>query len=154
MMEESLEAILAPVHLRRSRSTAETDWFTINDGRLQMRPYTYPHPEVAVIAMVTPSSRASPGSTAYPCSPCRCRWPRASRPSAKRGAWCRSRRPSTASPSHDHRTWRILGNMHVAETHEQAVQDAAYGLKDFSDYFGGGAGFVPLANKVEGEPDT
>ncbi len=34
------------------------------------------------------------------------------------------------------------------------MKDCTYGLRDFSDYFGGGAGFVPLANKVEGEPDT
>ncbi len=57
-------------------------------------------------------------------------------------------------PAPDRRTWRILGNLHIAETREQAVKDCTYGLKDFSDYFGGGAGFVPLANKVEGEPDT
>ncbi len=57
-------------------------------------------------------------------------------------------------PEPDRRTWRILGNLHIAETREQAVKDCTYGLKDFSNYFGGGAGFVPLANKVEGEPDT
>ena len=54
MMEESLEAILA---LLRSDEpvTRETDWFTIREARLQMRPYTHPHPEVAVAAMVSPS---------------------------------------------------------------------------------------------------
>ena len=44
MMEESLEAILA---LWRSDEpiTRETDWFTIREGRLQIRPYSDPHPE-------------------------------------------------------------------------------------------------------------
>ena len=38
--------------------------------------------------------------------------------------------------------------MHLAETREQAVQDCTYGLKEFATYFGGGAGFVPLAADV------
>src|SRR4030095_1541059 len=54
MMEESLEAILA---LLRSEEpiTRETDWFTLRAARLQVRPYTYPHFEVAVAAMISPS---------------------------------------------------------------------------------------------------
>src|SRR3954470_8090999 len=54
MMEESLEAILA---LLRSDEpvTRETDWFTMRDARLQVRPYSHPHFEVAVAAMVSPS---------------------------------------------------------------------------------------------------
>ena len=50
------------------------------------------------------------------------------------------------APAPDRRTWRVLGTMHLAETSEQAIEDCTYGLKDFANYFGGGAGFVPLAN--------
>ena len=54
MMEESLEAILA---LLRSDEpvTRETDWFKMREARLQVRPYSHPHFEVAVAAMVSPS---------------------------------------------------------------------------------------------------
>ena len=48
----------------------------------------------------------------------------------------------------DRRDWRVLGTMHLAETKEQAIEDCTHGLKDFANYFGGGAGFVPLANTV------
>jgi limonene 1,2-monooxygenase len=41
--------------------------------------------------------------------------------------------------------------MHLAETRDQAIEDCMYGLRDFSNYFGGGAGFVPLAEKVDGD---
>ena len=53
-MEESLEAILA---LLRSEEpvTRETDWFTMKEARLQLRPYSDPHMEVAVAAMISPS---------------------------------------------------------------------------------------------------
>ena len=54
MMEQSLEAILALVRSPEP-VTRETDWFTLREGRLQVRPYTEPHFEVAVAAMVSPS---------------------------------------------------------------------------------------------------
>ena len=54
MMEEALEAILellageAPVD-------RQTDWFTLRDARLQLRPYSDPRFEVAVAAQISPS---------------------------------------------------------------------------------------------------
>jgi limonene 1,2-monooxygenase len=53
-------------------------------------------------------------------------------------------------PTPDRHTWRVLGTMHIAETRDQAIDDCLYGLRDFANYFGGGAGFVPLAEKVDG----
>jgi limonene 1,2-monooxygenase len=44
--------------------------------------------------------------------------------------------------------------MHLAETKDQALEDCTYGLEQFAGYFGGGAGFVPLAATVEGETRT
>ena len=96
MMEEALEAILL---LLRSDEpvTYKTDWFTLNDARLQLRPYTHPHFEVAVAAQVSPS--AAPGPPAASAAHC-CRSARpasaASTPSATTGASWRSGRPSTA----------------------------------------------------------
>src|SRR3954451_9714499 len=54
MMEEALEAILA---LLRGDEPVDrqTDWFTLRNARLQLRPYTDPCFEVAVAAMVSPS---------------------------------------------------------------------------------------------------
>ena len=153
MMEESLEAIIA-LWTSDEPITRETDWFTIRDGRLHLRPYTHPHPEIAVAAMVSPSGPRLAGSTASRCCRCRCRSPRASPPSARRWASSRSRPPRPAGPEPDRRTWRVLGTMHIAETREQAIQDCTHGLEDFANYFGGGAGFVPLANTVDGGPQS
>src|SRR5437588_7152115 len=49
MMEEGLEAILALLTADEP-VTMETDWFTLRDARLQLRPYTQPHFEIAVAA--------------------------------------------------------------------------------------------------------
>src|SRR3954453_1745780 len=59
-MEEALEVIL---RLLRSDEpvTHESDWFTLRDARLHLKPYTQPHPEVAVAAMISPSGPRAAG---------------------------------------------------------------------------------------------
>jgi limonene 1,2-monooxygenase len=48
----------------------------------------------------------------------------------------------------------VLGIAHVAETRDRALDDCTYGLEAFANYFGGGAGFVPLANTVDDTPKS
>jgi limonene 1,2-monooxygenase len=153
MMEESLEAILA---LLRSDEpvSRQTDWFTMREARLQMRPYTHPHPEVAVAAMISPSGPRLAGT--YGVSLLSLSMSLAEGFAAVGQAWgvVEEMAAKVAAPAPDRRTWRVLGTMHLAETHDRAVDDCTYGLKAFADYFGGGAGFVPLANQVDGGPQT
>ncbi len=59
MMEEALEAIL--LLLAGETVTMETDWFTLNKARLQLRPYQRPFPEVAVAAQVSPAGPRAAG---------------------------------------------------------------------------------------------
>ena len=60
MMYESIEAILAL--LRGDEPvTMETDWFTLNEARLQMSNFTKPHLEVAVTTTFTPSGATAAG---------------------------------------------------------------------------------------------
>ena len=51
MMEESFEVIMAL--FRGEVVTAKTDWFTIDEGRLQLRPYS--NFDIAVAASISPS---------------------------------------------------------------------------------------------------
>src|SRR5579862_9637386 len=60
MMEESLEAILALLD-GSEPVTRQTDWFTLRDARLQLRPYTHPRFEVAVAAQVSPAGPRAAG---------------------------------------------------------------------------------------------
>jgi len=153
MMEEALDAILA---LFRSDEpvSRETDWFTMRDARLQMRPYTSPHPEVAVAAMVTPSGPRLAGQQGVSLLSLSMQVPGGF--AAVGEAWnvVNDQAQRHERPAPDRRSWRILGNMHLAETKEQALEDCTYGLQDFANYFGGGAGFVPLAAAVDGEERT
>ena len=153
MMEESLDAILA---LFRSEEpvTRETDWFTMREARLQLRPYTYPHPEVAVAAMVSPSGPRLAGK--HDVSLLSLSMSMAEGFAAIGQAWgvVTEQAAKTGAKEPDRRSWRVLGNMHLAETRDRAIEDCTYGLEEFASYFGGGAGFVPLANEVDDKPKT
>jgi limonene 1,2-monooxygenase len=151
MMEESLEAILALLRTDEP-ITRETDWFTIRDGRLQVRPYADPHFEVAVAAMISPSGPRLAGT--HDVSLLSLSMQVAEGFAAIGQAWgvVEDMAARAGHPAPDRRTWRVLGTMHLAETRDQAIDDCTYGLEDFSNYFGGGAGFVPLANQVDGAP--
>jgi len=147
MMEESLEAIYA-LFASEEPVSRETDWFVMKDCRLQVRPYTWPHPEIAVAAMVTPSGPRLAGQ--HGASLLSLSMQMADGFAAVGQAWnvVTEQAEKVGGPEPDRTTWRILGTMHIAETRDQAIDDCLYGLRDFANYFGGGAGFVPLAEKV------
>jgi limonene 1,2-monooxygenase len=151
MMQESLEAILALFRAGPGeRIDRKTDWFTLRDAALHIRPYTWPYPEISTAAMVSPSgprlagklgtsllslSMSVPGGVAA----LETTWGIVGDQAAKSGR-----------EAPDRKDWRVLGIVHLADTREQAITDCTYGLEDFANYFGA-AGFVPLDNKVEGE---
>ncbi|MEZ0051309.1 limonene 1,2-monooxygenase [Mycobacterium sp. MAA66] len=154
MQQESLEAILALFRAGPDeRLTRETDWFTLRDAALHIRPYTWPYPEISTAAMVSPSgprlagqlgtsllslSMSVPGGYAALEST----WDIVSDQAAKSGL-----------PQPDRRNWRVLGVVHLADTREQAIEDCTYGLEDFSNYFGA-AGFVPLGSQTGPAPTS
>ena len=60
LLQQSLEIVL---RLLRSDEPVsyEGEWFTLRDARLHLTPYTLPHPEVAVAAMISPSGPRAAG---------------------------------------------------------------------------------------------
>jgi limonene 1,2-monooxygenase len=150
MMHESLEAILALLRAAPDeRISRSSEWFTLRDAALHVRPYTWPYPEISCAAMVSPSgprlagqlgtsllslSMSVPGGMAA----LETTWNIVGEQAAKAGR-----------EAPDRKDWRVLGIVHLADTREQAIEDCTYGLQDFANYFGA-AGFVPLNNVVDG----
>jgi limonene 1,2-monooxygenase len=133
MMDEALEAILALLTADEP-VTRETDWFRLRDARLQLRPYTRPHMEMAVAAQVSPAGpRAagkyglgllSLGATSFQgFDALGHHWQIAEEMAARHG-----RRVERAR-------WRLVGPMHIAPTMDQARRDVEFGLKAWVDYF-------------------
>ena len=145
MMEESLEAIL--LLLAGETVSMKTDWFTLVDARLQLRPYQRPFPEVAVAAQISPAGPRAAG--------------RFGRSLLSIGAtsaggfdvlgshWVvMEERAEEFSTTVDRNNWRLVGPMHIADTKEQAVADVAFGLEEWVDYFQRVAA-LPLAPPTE-----
>jgi len=132
-MGEALEVIL---ELFRSDEpvSRDTEWFTLRDARLHLQPYTHPFPEVAVAAMISPSGPRAAGT--HGCS------------LLSIGATQRAGIDLLAqhwdiyaetSEEHGHTPsragWRLVSQIHLAETREQAYRDVEFGLGDYARYF-------------------
>src|SRR5947199_306739 len=132
-LERDLDAII--LLLRDEEPvTFKTDWFTLDNARVNVRPYTYPHFEIAVASQVSPTgaraagkfglSLLSLGATntagfdmlAY-------NWDIAEQRAAEFGTTV------------DRTKWRLVGPMHIAEIKEQAYADVQFGLEQWIDYF-------------------
>ena len=132
-MEEGLEAIL---ELFRSEEpvSIETDWFTLREARLQIRPFTDPHPEVAVAAMISPSGPRAAGK--YGCSLLSIGASQRSGIDLLGSHWTvMEERAEQFGQRAERRDWRLVTMMHIAETKEQAYKDVEFGLADYATYF-------------------
>ena len=145
MMEEALEAILA---LFRDDEPVDrgTDWFTLRQARLQLRPYQRPHPEVAVAAQISPAGPRAAGR--FGCSLLSLGATSAGGFDVLGAHWdVMEQRSAEFGNTPDRGGWRLVGPMHLADTKEQAIADVEFGLAEWIDYFERVAA-LPLA------PDT
>ena len=121
--------------LRGETVTMETDWFTLQDARLQLKPYSEPNLEVAVAASISPTGATRRRQARHRAALDRGDdASRASTRSARTGRRGTRSPPSTATPPTATK-WRLVGPMHLAETKEQARNDVEYGIVPFSHYF-------------------
>ena len=133
MMEESFEAILALLDGEKPVSIS-TDWFTLKDARLQLRPYSDPCFEIAVAAQVSPSGPRLAGRFGKSLL---------SIGATSQGGFdilgshwnVMEERAAEFGTQVDRRSWRLVGPMHIADTKEQAYEDVQFGLPQWVDYF-------------------
>ena len=130
-MAEALDVIMRL--LQGETVTKKTDWFTLVDARLHLRPFTRPYPEVAVASSVTPSGGRAAGKyglgmlcvaategSGY--DALATNWAIAQELAAENGHTIGADR------------LRLVAPMHLATTREQAFADVQFGLQDFLDY--------------------
>jgi limonene 1,2-monooxygenase len=133
MMEEGLEAMLAlfdgcePV-------TRESDWFTLRDARLQLRPYSPGGIEVGVAAQISPAGPRTAGR--FGCALLSIGATSAGGFDVLGSHWdVMEERAAEFGKTADRNRWRLVGPMHIAETEAQARKDVEFGLSDWVDYF-------------------
>jgi len=131
-LTEALDAIV-PL-LRGEVVNAETDWFTLRNARLQMTPYTRPRVEMAVTSMGSTSGAIAAGRHGmgilqfqsvglFAMTTLRDIWALVQQTAGENGQRV------------DRSQWRLVLQMHIAESREQALRDCRFGFSQWVDYF-------------------
>ncbi|MFM8305301.1 MAG: LLM class flavin-dependent oxidoreductase [Actinomycetota bacterium] len=132
MMEESLDVIMA---LQRTTDpvTVVTDWFTVRDAVLQLRPYSQPHLEMAVAGSFSPTGPKLAGKHGIGLLSISATSPEGFDRLA--GHWDVAQ---TEAERHGRTLgrdqWRLLGPMFLADTEAEARAALRYGYEQISDY--------------------
>jgi limonene 1,2-monooxygenase len=132
MMDEALD-VLVPL-LRGETVSRRTDWFTLDNARLQMTPYTRPSVEIAVASQVSPTGARAAGrhglgllsigaTTAGGFNALASNWAIAEEMAREHGT------------SVDRARWRLVGPVHIAESRERARENLRFGFAEFFFYF-------------------
>ncbi len=133
-MVEGIEIILRL--FKGERVTHKSEWFNLVDATCQLKPYTWPHPEVAVASSVTPSGGKLAGKHGFGMlcvaatqeggyDALGINWKIANEVAAENG---RKMNPEKL---------RLVGPVHIAETRAEAYKNVEFGLHKWQDYFGG-----------------
>jgi limonene 1,2-monooxygenase len=123
-MEESL-GIIMRLFRDIEPITYKSDWFELHGARLQMRPFTHPHPSVAVTAVASPSGMIAAGK--YGTGVLSFGLPRASR-----DFWGIAEEQADSSGHEVSRAnWRLVIPVHLAESREEAFAQCEQGGIDF-----------------------
>lgn len=149
-MEESLDDILRL--LRGEIVTSKTDWYTLNEARLQLLPYGG-ELEVAVAAQVSPAGPRAAGRFGVGLL---------SLGATSQGGFdvlghhwsVMEERSAEFGSTVDRQAWRLVGPMHLADSEEQARAEVAYGIQDWLAYFKHVAALPLAADADENDVDA
>jgi limonene 1,2-monooxygenase len=147
-MDQALD-VLEPL-MRGEVVSAETDWFKLQDARLHMDPYSQPRVEMAVASLfspggVTAAGRHGLGVLSFQALGVKAldslvsNWAIAEQVAARHGK------------TMDRGKWRLVLNMHVAESRAQALQDVRFGLDPWMGYFREVANLPLLPENIQGD---
>jgi limonene 1,2-monooxygenase len=124
-MDEALEAIMALLRCD-GPVTRKTDWFEMNEARLHLRPYSDPHFPIAVASTLTPSGPVVAGRHGVGILSLGAGMPGGL--AAIAGQWTIAEEEAARHGKVMNRAdWRMVMNVHVAETDEQAMEDVRVG---------------------------
>jgi limonene 1,2-monooxygenase len=124
-MDEALEAIMALLRCD-GPVTRKTDWFEMNEARLHLRPYSDPHFPIAVASTLTPSGPVVAGRHGVGILSLGAGMPGGL--SAIAGQWKIAEEEAARHGKVMNRAdWRMVMNVHVAETDAQAMEDVRVG---------------------------
>ena len=140
-MVEAIEVILRLFN--GERVTEKSAWFTLVDATCQLKPFTWPHPEICVASSVTPSGGKLAGRHGFGMlcvaatqeggyDALGINWKIANEVAAENG---KKMNPEAL---------RLVGPVHIAETRAEAYKNIEFGFRKWQEYF---AGISPVAGR-------
>lgn len=132
MMDEALSAIV-PL-LRGETVTMKTDWFTLNEARLQMTPYSRPSVDIAVASQVSPTGATAAGKLGLGLLSIGATSAGGFNALSTNWAICEDTAKDSGRTV-DRNAWRLVGPVHIAETREKARANVRFGLEKWLYYF-------------------
>ncbi|HEU4733494.1 MAG TPA: LLM class flavin-dependent oxidoreductase [Kofleriaceae bacterium] len=143
LLEDAVDIITRLMRSDEPVSFENGRW-TLRNARLHLRPYTHPHPEIAIAAVASPAGPRLAGryghgllsigaTTAAGFDVLALHWNVMEERAAHYGVRV------------DRDAWRLVGVVHLAETREQAYRDVEHGILDWFDYFQNTAAFPQMA---------
>jgi limonene 1,2-monooxygenase len=150
-MEESLEAIIA-LFTEEGTIDRKTDWFELRSAQLQMLPYTRPHPEIAVTAVISPAGATLAGRYGLPMLALAAASSAGSKVLADHWRIYSEQRELAGHGPGDRQDWRLVSVIHVAETREEAERQVSYAMEDAGRYLFRDASFLKNIYDTSGLP--
>lgn len=132
MMNESLDAVVKL--LDGEMVTMKTDWFHLQDARLQIPCFSVPRVEMAVACARSPSGALAAGRHGLGMLSIGGTSDDALKAHANNWRMCEEAAAENGHTVH-RRDWRLVTLMHVAETREKARENVRFGLDTFAKYF-------------------
>ncbi|MFZ5667928.1 MAG: LLM class flavin-dependent oxidoreductase [Pseudomonadota bacterium] len=147
-MDEALD-VLVPL-LRGETVSRKTDWFDLQEARLQMTPYSRPSVEICAASQVSPTGATAAGRHGLGMLSIGATQTGGFNALASNWAIAEEKARECGHRV-DRSAWRLVGPMHIAETREQAREDVRFGLEDWLYYFREVAA-LPLAPQDGSDP--
>ena len=132
MMDEALDAIV-PL-LRGETVNMKTDWFELNNARLQMTPWSRPSVEIAVASQVSPTGATAAGRHGLSLLSIGATSAGGFNALATNWAICEDTAKDNGKTV-ERSGWRLVGPVHIAETREKARENVRFGLDKWLYYF-------------------
>jgi limonene 1,2-monooxygenase len=132
MMDEALDVIV-PL-LRGETVTKKTDWFELNNARLQMTPWSRPSVEIAVASQVSPTGATAAGRHGLSLLSIGATSAGGFNALSTNWAICEDTAKDNGRTV-DRSGWRLVGPVHIAETREKARENVRFGLDQWLYYF-------------------
>ena len=151
-LEEALDVVMR-LFAETEPLTVESDWFSLHEARLHLRPYTQPHMPVAVTAVSSPTGMITAGR--YGAGVLSVGLPRGTHvdpEAALREFWGIAEKSAAEhGKTMDRAQWRIVAQVHLAETREQAIAEVRQRAGRFQREYAEKT--LALAARLDGPPD-